>query len=279
VSSPLTYVYGLVRSARRPSLRGAPDGLPGSRDLRLLDAGDAFAGGGHWLVASTVSEEAYGEAPLEAGLQQIEWVGPRALAHEAVIEHFLDADAVLPMQLFTLFKSDDRALDDVRKNSRRVARILDRINGHVEWGVRLMWNPAGREATVSPKQTKAGAVRKSSAAGESSAARALTARVTSGASYLALKRDLRDRNQADFKRARADAGRLYRSISKKATRAIRRTATEQGPGSRLLLDAAFLVRARNAKGFQAAVQRETRALERKGIAVTLTGPWPAYNFV
>jgi hypothetical protein len=269
VSSPLTYVYGLVRSARRPSLRGAPDGLPGSRDLRLLDAGDGFAGGGHWLVASTVSEEAYGEAPLEAGLQQIEWVGPRALAHEAVIEHFLDADAVLPMQLFTLFKSDERALEDVRKNSRRVARILDRINGHVEWGVRLMWNPAGREATVSPLRRKGATAAKAGAKADA----------ISGAGYLALKRDLRDRNQADFKRARADAGRLYRSISKKATRAIRRTATEQGPGSRLLLDAAFLVRARNAKGFQVAVQRETRALERKGIAVTLTGPWPAYNFV
>ena len=262
----LTYVYGLVRAPRRPSLRGVPAGIPGATHLRLLDVSDAFPkGGGHWLVAATVSAEEYGEAALEAGLLLIDWVGPRAMAHEAVIEHFLDADAVLPMQLFTLFTSDERALENVRKNSRRIARILDRVEGHVEWGVRLMWNPAAREVTVSPNKSRVG--------------RAFTARQTSGADYLATKRDQRDRNQADFKRARGEAGRLYRTVSRKATKSVRRTATEQGPGSRLLLDAAFLVRAKSARGFAAAVQREARALERKGIALSLTGPWPAYNFV
>jgi hypothetical protein len=244
-----------------------PNALPGSRDLRLLDVGDAFAkDGGHWLVVSTVPEDAYGEGPLEAGLQLIDWVGPRALAHEAVVEYFLGAQAVLPMQLFTLYKSEARALDDVQKNRRRISRILERIDGHVEWGVRLMWNPAARErAAASPKQGKSRRLAK--------------AHEVSGARYLTLKRDLRDRNQADFKRARGEANRLYRAISRKASKTLRRTATEQGPGSRLLLDAAFLVRSRNARGFEAAVRREGRALERKGIALSLTGPWPAYNFV
>ena len=236
-----------------------PDGLPGSTNLRMLDVSDAFSKGSHWLVVSTVPEDAYGEEALDRDLVQIDWVGPRALAHEAVVEHFLGAGAVLPMQLFTIYTSEERALADVRKNSRRIARMLDRIDGHVEWGVRLTWqgHPPSKPDS-----------------GSAASAR----RAVSGASYLVKKRDLRDRNQADFKRARTEANRLYRAVSKKATKAVRRTATE-GPGSRVLLDAAFLVRARNGKSFEAAVRREARTLEQKGIALSLTGPWPAYNFV
>ena len=106
IVSSLTYVYCLVRSARRPSLRGVPAGMPGGQDVRILEIPRHHAGvrgGDDWLVVSTVPERGYGEAALEQGLQQLEWVAPRALAHEAVVEHFLPAPAVLPMQLFTMF--------------------------------------------------------------------------------------------------------------------------------------------------------------------------------
>ena len=60
----------------------------------------------------------YGEAALARGLQNLDWVGRRAMAHEAVVEHFLPAPAVLPMQLFTLFTSDERALEHVAQRPR-----------------------------------------------------------------------------------------------------------------------------------------------------------------
>jgi hypothetical protein len=246
-------VYCLVRSARRPTVRDVPAGLSGSREVRLLAADD-----GLWLVATSVPGREYGEAALQRGLQNMDWVGRRAMEHEAVVEHFLAAPAVLPMQLFTLFNSDERAIAHVTRDRRRIGRILDRVERQVEWGLRLTWD----EKTARQKVERAHDT------------------PASGAAFLARKRDLLDVNRVQLTEARAEADRLYRSMSREATDARRRTATEQAaPGSRLLLDAAFLVPARKGGAFRAALRRNTKALGRSGLVVSLTGPWPPYNFI
>jgi hypothetical protein len=51
------------------------------------------------------------------------------------------------------------------------------------------------------------------------------------------------------------------------------------PGRIVLLDAAFLLPARRAAAFRAAVRAAAGRLARRGIEVTLTGPWPPYHFV
>jgi hypothetical protein len=57
-----------------------------------------------------------------------------AVAHEAVVESFIDQRAVLPMKLFTIFASDDRAIDQVRGDRRQVDALVKRVANHVEWG-------------------------------------------------------------------------------------------------------------------------------------------------
>jgi hypothetical protein len=234
-------------------LRGVPAGLAGSRDLRALDAGD-----GLWVIASTVPAREYGEGALERGLQNLDWVGRRAIEHEAVVERFLGAAAVLPMQLFTLFTSDERAVAHVRGDRRRITGIVKRIAGQVEWGLRLTWDEQAARATVARAHRGP----------------------ASGKAFLARKRDLLDVSRVQLVDARAQATRLYRTLARAATDARRRTATEQAaPGSRLLLDAAFLVPARGAAAFRTALRRQTRDLGRSGLAVSLTGPWPPYKFI
>jgi hypothetical protein len=259
VTPVLTYVYCLVRAARRPSLRGVPDAMPGSEGVRLIELPDTPRRAQRdWLVVSSVPEATYGEDALEHRLQDLEWIGPRALAHEAVIEHFLSANAVLPMQLFALFKSDARAVEHIVRNSRRIGRILLRIERHVEWGLRLMWDPGSLKTAKQPRPR----------------------RIVSGADYLVRQRNHRDQSRVVLQRARADARRLYRVIAGEASEARRRSDVERAaPGSRLLLDAAFLVPARRTRAFQAVVRRHAGALERAGISVSLTGPWPPYNFI
>jgi hypothetical protein len=228
--------------------------MPGGGPIRLLDAG-----GGLWLIVSSVAASEYDEAALARGLQNLDWVGRRAVAHEAVVEHFLGARAVLPMQLFTLFASDERALQYTVKARRRIDRILARIERQVEWGLRLTFD----EKSVKQK----------------GAARAAAAR-ESGAAYLARKRDLLDTTRVQLAEAKAQADRLYRVLARAATAARRRTATEQAaPGSRLVLDAAFLVPANGSASFRASLRRSTKALSAAGLVASLTGPWPAYNFI
>src|SRR5688572_31807962 len=124
-----------------PNVRSAPAALPGARPVRVLPAGEKT-----WAIVSSVPAAQYDEAALASGLQNLDWVGRRAMAHEAVVEHFLAEPAVLPMQLFTLFTSDERALEYVARERRRIDRILARLEGQLEWGLRLSFDErAARE--------------------------------------------------------------------------------------------------------------------------------------
>ena len=49
-----------------------------------------------------------------------------AVAHEAVVESFIGASAVVPMKLFTIFTSDERALEHMRRDAPRVDAVLRR---------------------------------------------------------------------------------------------------------------------------------------------------------
>jgi hypothetical protein len=250
--------------------------MPGGSAVRVLEVPPAGRESRPdlWLIVSSVPEREYGAASLERGLQRLEWVGTRAMAHEAVIEHFLSASAVLPMQLFTLFTSDERAVDHVVRDRRRLAPILSRIDGRHEWGVRLTWDEAAARTAVEKKHGagKAGGAGRASGAGK--------ARGVSGASYLERKRDLLDVNRVQLAAARAEADRLFRAMSREVSAARRRTETEKAaPGSRLLLDAAFLVPARQGGAFRAALRRKAKGLGAKGLDLSLTGPWPPYNFI
>ena len=229
--------------------------MPGGEPIRLLPAADRL-----WLAVSTVPARDYAETALEAGLQNLDWLGPRAIAHEAVVEHFLPCAAVLPMKLFTLFKSDERAVEHVTRTHKRIEGILERIERHVEWGLRLTWV---EQAAMQAAQRRHGA-----------------AVAASGAAYLARKRDLLDASRSQWTMAQAAAERLYRSAGQEAAASRRHGDKAQAaPQSHVLLDAAFLVRAEKAEAFRALLKREAPLLGETGIVATLTGPWPPYNFV
>jgi hypothetical protein len=253
----LTYVYCLVRSPKNPAVDAA-GAMPHSRGVRAVHVGPAT-----WAIVSSVPAREYDEAALAAGLQNLDWVGRRAMAHEAVVDRFLTAPAVLPMQLFTLFTSDERALDHVARDRARIERLLTKLSGHIEWGLRLSFDErAARQAVEDDHRSRA------TRAGQS------------GAAYLARKRDLFDVTRVRLTKARTAADRLYRAMSRVATESRRRRSTEQAtPGSRLLLDAAFLVPARRAGSFRNALRQQARKLSGSGLVVSLTGPWPPYNFV
>jgi hypothetical protein len=258
--STLTYVYCLVLSTRRPAI--APHlkaiGVPGARGTRALGAGD-----GLWLIVADVPQQEYDEAALARGMPNLDWVGQRAIAHEAMIERFLSARAVLPMQLFTLFTSDERALEHVNRQRQEILAIVGRLERKLEWGIRVTFDEQAVRAGVETEHGSRGRQANSS-----------------GAAYLARKRDLLDVHRGRLRAARTAADALFTALTREAADAHRRTATEEASsGSRLLLDAALLVPTARSGAFRAAVRRETKAIGASGVVVTVTGPWPPYNFI
>jgi hypothetical protein len=209
-----------------------------------------------WLVVADAPLDRYGAEAINRGLSDFDWVARSAVAHEAVVESFIDAAAVLPMKLFTIFTSDQRAIDYLVGVRARIDRVLARVAGHLEWGVRVTLDRTRAVGAATPR------------------------RPASGTGYLAQKKAQRDATAELVKRARGTVARLYRDLEAHASQATRRAQSDLPvKGGPLLLDAAFLVSRGAAGRFRATAARSARELAPKGYDVTLTGPWPAYSFV
>lgn len=254
-----TYVYCLVRSPAAPSLAETPEGMPGTAALRLIPVDD-----GLWLAAADAPLSSYGSEEIERRLSDIDWVSERALAHERVVEHFAALGTVLPMKLFTLFHGDERAAAQIRERREEIGRVLDRIAGRVEWGVRVHFreDEARRQALTAVQ----------------AAPDPNTPRPASGTSFLQRKKAEKESARDLAGRARVEVERAYEELARHATEARRREPAPGEAGARLLLDAAFLVPSGDGEAFEAEVRRQA---DRLGpfCDVTLTGPWPPYNFL
>jgi hypothetical protein len=253
--STATYLYCLVQSAREPSLRGAPAGLPGAGRPRAIDAGD-----GLWLVAADAPLDRYGEKSIERGLKDLAWVSSVAVPHEAVVEHLArNGGDVVPMKLFTLFHSDARALEHVKAQRKRIDRLMERISGREEWGLRVLLDEVAalRRAREEAQTVSGGAP---------------------GAAFLLRKKKEHDAARELLDHARNRADEVFERLAAKADDARRRPPPPGEIGKRVLLDAAFLVERKKVKSFQAAVRTETKKLADRDYHLTLTGPWPAYTF-
>lgn len=255
--SEATYLYCLVRAPEKPSLAGAPAGLPGLSPPRALDAGD-----GLWLIAAGAPLAQYGGEEIQRRLSDLSWVSDRALAHEAVIEHFAANVAAVPMKLFTLFSSDERAVAFIQEDRERLGRVLDRVDGQVEWGVRVRLDDA-RARDVLAAEAQAGAGGKSA-----------------GTAFLLRKKLEQDASRELAGRLREEMDTVFAELAVGASEAVRREpAASPESGGRLLLDAAFLVPRERSEDFEAIVERCARRLAPRACDVTLTGPWPPYNFL
>src|SRR5256885_4198507 len=124
-----TYVYAVIAARRRPRLTRVPAGLPGTGKVRLLDAApDLF------VVAADAPLDRYGEAAINRGLADLDWVSRAAVAHEAVVEAFIGEMAGLPVELFTVFMNDERGVGPGRAGPARVAALIARAAAHPGWG-------------------------------------------------------------------------------------------------------------------------------------------------
>ncbi len=248
------YLYCVVRAPRAPSLARVPAGLPGA-----TRPGARRLGGSLWLITAEVPLDVYGPEPLEARLRAFDWVTEIAIAHEAVVEHFSRARGVVvvPTKLFTMFSTLDKAIEEVGEERATIARAMKHIAGSEEWGVRIARAPRATTAV----------------------AKARGARPASGAAFLAARKDARDAGAALRVAAIAAADAAFAHLGRHARDARRRERRQEPGANPPILEAAFLVPTRARARFKAEARRQASACADAGAELTLTGPWPAYNFV
>jgi hypothetical protein len=101
----------------------------------------------------------------------------------------------------------------------------------------------------------------------------------SGTGFLLKKKAERDDRRLAVEQAVRAGNRVFDELAALAIDARRRTPVQSSTAIRVVLDAAFLVPAKQARRFRSAVARQAAAHRDVGCDVTLSGPWPPYHFV
>ncbi|CAL9367268.1 hypothetical protein SUDANB6_00786 [Streptomyces sp. enrichment culture] len=246
----LRYVYAVCRpfgAALQSQLTGVSGDPP-----RVLHH--------HGLVAvvSHVPEADFCEEALRAHLEDLDWLAATARAHQQVIDALTAVTTPLPLRLATVFRDDSGVRVMMEEREEYFRRTLDRLEGRVEWGVKVY--------VESDPQQGAQAARPAG-------------RPASGRDYLR-QRSMRTRAHEDmWQRAEEFATRLHRTLSARADDArlhAPQNAALSGAAGRNVLNAAYLVRREVSEEFVEMVDRTKD--EAPGIRVELTGPWAAYSF-
>ncbi|MFI7411941.1 GvpL/GvpF family gas vesicle protein [Streptomyces sp. NPDC049627] len=256
----LRYVYAVCRPFRS-ALQSQLTGVAGAPPKQLTH---------HGLIAvvSTVPEADFAEEPLRAHLEDLDWLTATARAHQQVIDALTAVTTPLPLRLATVFRDDSgvRTMMEAREEDFR--RVLDRLDGRVEWGVKV-YAETESAASAAPAAPAAPA---ESGRPESKAA-------LSGRDYLRQRRMQTRAREDVWQAATAFAGRLHEKLSAFAEDSrlhAPQSATLSRASGQNMLNAAYLVPRADSEEFVELVDREKD--DAPGIRVELTGPWAAYSF-
>ncbi|GGW36269.1 GvpL/GvpF family gas vesicle protein [Streptomyces griseoloalbus] len=245
----LRYVYAVCRPFGTP-LQAQLTGVGGDPP-RLLPHHDLVA------VVSHVPEADFAEEPLRAHLEDLDWLTTVARAHQGVIDALTTVATPLPLRLGTVFRDDSGVRSMIEAREENFLRTLDRLEGRVEWGVKVYVEPEPTpEAPVTPAPKPA-----------------------SGRDYLRQRR-MRTKAQEDlWQRAETFATRLHETLSECAEDSrlhAPQNPTLSGASGRNVLNAAYLVPRAESEEFVERVDRTKDGTP--GLRVELTGPWAAYSF-
>ncbi|UNS96182.1 GvpL/GvpF family gas vesicle protein [Streptomyces tubbatahanensis] len=247
MSGELRYVYAVTAPLAGP-LPAELRGVGGAAPYTVEHAG---------LVAVTgvVPEADFAEEPLRAHLEDLRWLEETARAHQGVVAALTALTCPLPLRLATVYLDDDgvrRALEEGRE---AFAATLERLEGRVEWGVKVY---AQRRA---PEPAAAGAA------------------PSSGRDFLRRRKQEVTARENALEEAEELGRTLHAALAAQAedvrVHPAQNPQLSQAPGQNLL-NAAYLVERERSEEFVERV--EQLGGHDPAVRVELTGPWAPYSF-
>ncbi|WP_367125947.1 GvpL/GvpF family gas vesicle protein [Streptomyces phytohabitans] len=259
----LSYAYAVGRATPELEIALGPatgmDGAP----LRTVAAHGLAA------VVCDVPEAAYGERALRARLEDLGELEELARAHHSVVESLARGATVLPLRLATVYLDDVRVAAMLRDAGPELAALLGRLEGRVEWGVKVYADPS---AAASPS---AGTTRPDTPDAPAPEAPA----ESPGRAYLRQRRAQRTARDEAHRTAQEAVRRALAAAAEYAEDRVthRPQQGELATGSgQNLANEAFLVARDRSEEFRAAVEEADRGLP--GVRIEVTGPWAPYSF-
>jgi hypothetical protein len=255
VSGTLVYVYAILGEALNLAISGI--------DLQPV----------HWVehddlaaAVSDVAEVEFDEEPLNANVQNMGWLGPKALAHQDVNARLFEAaGAIVPLAFGTVFRDDERVRQLLRERGPWLKEQLQRVRGCTEWVVALHLLREADPQEVAAASPKVQSLREQIDASSPGRAHLLRRQLAT------LERDEARRLQSETATQLIDA---LRVIAVDVFREPLPTDTVERP----LLRASLLVRKNAEAEFLDQIDHLRQRWAEPTYRLLLTGPWPPYRF-
>ena len=258
------YVYCVAETAAAQQLdtNSFPAAIEDSAKLEWVAANDLAA------LVSAVPLAAYGEDALAENLSDATWTAVRAMRHETVVEYVAKRASVVPLRFGTIYLERSSIERMLQEKGRELARIIERLRGHEEWGVNVYSDRALLLASiieVSPRLRELARQAEAASPGQSYLMQKKIEALRVDEARSALN-EIVDRIEKTLREQADDVKRL---------RILKVEATEHGE---LKAKFAFLVKRAQFEEFRGAAERLAEENVAAGVRLELTGPWPAYNF-
>ncbi|MFJ8357948.1 GvpL/GvpF family gas vesicle protein [Streptomyces sp. NPDC093984] len=260
----LRYVYAVCRPFHA-ALEDGPAGVAGVPPRQLAHDGLV-------AVVSTVPERDFAEEPLRAHLEDLDWLAVTARAHQGVVDALTAVTTPLPLRLATVFRDDSGVRAMLQERADDFHRALDRLDGRVEWGVKVYSQAEHTQGQAQGAESQGGV---EEAHNSSQPPR----KPVSGRDYLRQRRVRQQAHEEIRENTERFARRLHENLSACAED-FRLHAPQNpalsGSSGRNVLNAAYLVPRSGSEAFVTKVEQEKSGIT--GVRVELTGPWAAYSF-
>jgi hypothetical protein len=262
----LWYVYGIVSAA--PPVSAVPAGLDDA-PVALENRNGVAA------LVSVLQGVDYEPRRLEAQSGDLEWLSPRAVAHDRVLTWASDRGPVVPLPMFSLFSGRDAVQAMLGERYDQVRSVLTRLGAAREYALRVYRIDAELLAGVVELSPRLEAL-------------AASARAAAPGQRYLLDRKLDAEKKVEM---RAVTQRIADEIVTALTpfardggvvrSAIPRGSANDAAGDRgtMVLNVAFLVDPERLQRFQSTLTTLVQQYSVKGLRFDFTGPWPPYHFV
>lgn len=270
---PVRYVFAVGRADS--GLEDAAGELTGPDGTPVR----AVCGSGLCALVADVPAGLYDEAGLKAQLEDMERLEAVARTHDAAVAGAYRYATVLPMRLATVCLDDDRVAGMLTERQRELDGLLARLEGQVEWGVKVFADP--REAGAAGGTGDSGGTGRTDGTDAPGAGeQTQQAPGGSGRAYLQRRRAQRATHRDTYRAAGAVAERVAAVAGELATARVRHRP-QQGelaagqPGENIVNDA-YLLPSGLGEDFRDGVG--VLAEDVPGVRVEVTGPWAPYSF-
>lgn len=263
----LIYVYAIVTAGTL--VRLPPLCMDRDRPVYTLE------NEGLQAVVGRVRAEGFAQAVLQANLQQAAWVETHVRLHQQVLDRLVAMSAaVLPLRFCTIYRNEAAVQRLLADHAGTLRTELQRLADKQEWGVKLfidanaLHDAIGHNPIALPPWTNQA---------EIAQLQAQIATVSRGAAFLLRKKLETALGQAVDTLSFGLADDSHRCLTDYAVAALLNPLYPQCP--EMHLNAAYLVANEHLPAFQRELARLGERYGAVGVQYTLSGPWPAYNFL